>query len=143
MAFNGEYEYDPNGIDQIISEKGNWFLALREVRWSKNKDFKMDLRHYMSDEAGDQARKGCSFTYDEADDLVRVLLEEGFGDEKAIAETIMEHRPNLCGELACLEGYDDYNKTDSRETLFTRINDTEYEKDEEEEEYYNPREAIL
>ena len=146
-TFNGKYEYDPNGVNRIINEKGNLFIALREVRWSEGKDFKMDLRNYKSDEEDDIPLKGISFNDDEADELVKVLIEEGFGDSDEITEAIITNRPDLCERLACCEGYDhDEAGVDARKRLFSRRMEYDETKMDEEEkdsdEYYDPRSLL-
>lgn len=89
MAFTGKYEYDTEGIDRIIDERGNSALILRNVRWNEDKDFKLDLRNYYFTDEGERYGKGISFlTEDGPDELVRILLEEGYGKPDEIAEAI-------------------------------------------------------
>lgn len=146
MAFNGKYEYDLNGIDRIISEKGDYFFALREVRWSHDKEFKNDLRRYRSAEEGDIPLKGCSFSDEEGDELVKTMIEEGFGEDNEIAQSIMENREGLCDILRCLEGADEIGK-DTRVDLMKRHNtEVEVESDDEDkslDDYYDPRKDLF
>lgn len=140
--FNGKYEMNPNGVvNEIISEKGNFFMALREVRWSSDKDFKLDIRNYESTEEKDIPYKGIAFTDEEADELTRVFIEKGFGDDKTIAETLLEHRPNLCDHLRCVEGADFNYDEDARTKLF-EIRNKDIELDDDSEGYYDPEELI-
>lgn len=144
-TFNGQYEYKEDGINQIISERGDMFLALREVRWSANKDYKLDLRHYRSDELGDKTLKGCSFNDDEADELTKVLLSEGFGDDYEIAGALVSYRPNICKALfesGLLPDIDDIEGDDTREKLFSKRCVEKDEQEEDSDEYYDPRELI-
>lgn len=147
MAFNGKYEYDPEGIDQIISEKGDYFLALREVRWSSTKEFKNDLRRYRSSEEGDIALKGCSFSDEEGDELVRVLIEEGFGDNDELADIITSHRPDLCNILKSTFDEDaEMSDVDSRVRLFERHereDDLDTDEDKTLDDYYDPRKDLF
>lgn len=143
MAFNGKYEYNHEGIDQIISEKGDYFLALREVRWSSNKEFKNDLRRYRSDEEGDIALKGCAFNDDEADELVKVLIEEGFGDNDDLIDIITAYRPDICKELNKILSEDtEMSNIDSRIRLFQR-RQKEDENDESFDDYYDPKRDLF
>lgn len=143
--FNGKYEYNTEGINEIISEKGDIFLALREVRWTDGKPFKLDLRNYRSSEDGDITLKGCSFNDDDADELTKIFIEKGFGDNSEIANAIVECRPDLCRELKSIfaEGAD-LSEVDSRVTLFQRR-----QKDDEllagelgEDGYFNPKNIL-
>lgn len=138
--FNGKYEYNKEGINEIISERGDVFLALREVRWAQGKPYKLDLRNYRSSEEGDITLKGCSFTDDDADELTKVFIENGFGDNSEIANAIVEHRPDLCRELKSIFGENaDLSEVDSRVRLFERRQiDDERLADENDEDYFNP-----
>lgn len=147
--FNGKYEFDQNGINEIISEKGDIFLALREVRWSENKPFKLDLRHYRSDEFEDKTLKGCSFTDDDADDLVKILIENGFGENEALVDAITSSRPDLCYILKEELNSDcGMAKEDARKKLFERRQTEDEEMDESgyferpDESYYRPEDLL-
>lgn len=142
--FNGKYEYNQDGINEIISERGDIFLALREVRWTTGKPFKLDLRNYRSSEEGDITLKGCSFNDDNADELTRVLIENGFGDNTEIADTIVQYRPDLCRELKSIfNDRTDLPEIDSRVTLFQRRqDDDERLADENGDDYFNPKDIL-
>lgn len=99
-TFNGEYEMDPNGINRVIEEYGNTMIALRMVRWQSDKEFKLDLRKYRFDEEGEKYSKGISFsTEDGPSELAKVLLEEGYGDDKEVAESLYKTRPAICNNI--------------------------------------------
>ena len=148
MAFKGKYEMKENGINEIISERGDMFLALREVRWSESKPFKLDLRHYKSDEEGDITLKGVSFTDDDADEIVNALIKNGFGDNDQIAETIISERPSLARTIKSM----DVSETgeDARQRLFSRRAAEDEESDDEgyfpstsdDVTYYRPEELL-
>lgn len=142
--FNGKYEYNQDGINEIISEKGDLFLALREVRWTDGKPFKLDLRNYKSSEEGDVTLKGCSFSDDDADELTRVFIENGFGDNAEIANAIVEYRPNICRELKLILAENaDLSEVDSRDRLFQRRQiDDERLADETDDDYFNPKSIL-
>lgn len=95
MAFkrsdDGEFKFSIRGIDRIIEEKGNQFLALRQIAWGVGDDepvdrdkIRLDLRKYRVDDNGKEIMsKGVSFMTDEGpSELVHVLLEEGYGNTK-------------------------------------------------------------
>lgn len=137
MAFNGNYEKDENGIDRIIEERGNQFLAMRMVRWNDNKEFKLDIRKYILSETGETPLKGISFLTEEGpDELTKILVEEGFGNNSDLFETIKEKRPEL-------ESYfiKDYLDKDI-ETLKSHL-DTYPIIEDNMEEYYDPEELLL
>lgn len=151
MAFNGRYEYKQNGINEIISERGDMFLALREVRWSESRPFKLDLRNYKSDEDGERALKGVSFTDDDADEITLALLKNGFGDDDIVAETIATERPSLYRTIQSIEISEEEVKEDARQRLFSRRAAEDESSDEEgyfshessdDVTYYRPEELL-
>ena len=123
MAVDLKYEYLEEGINEIISEKGNTFLALREVRWKENTDYKLDLRRYRSEEDRDVTLKGVSVNETEADDLTGVLVANGLGDDKELCDIITAYRPGLCRLLKEeINGDCSFNDTEDTRVkrLFTR-----------------------
>ena len=99
-TFTGQYEMDPNGVNRIVDEYGNSMIALRMVRWKSDKDFKLDLRKYRFNEEGEQFGKGISFlTEDGPGELAKVLLEEGYGESREIAESLYKTRPDICNDI--------------------------------------------
>lgn len=137
MAFNGNYEKDENGIDRIIDERGNQFLAMRMVRWNDNKEFKLDIRKYVLSETGETPLKGISFLTEEGpDELTKILVEEGFGNNTDLFKTIKEKRPEL-------ESYfiKDFLDRDSKD-LQSHLNTYPIIEDNMEE-YYDPEELLL
>lgn len=137
MAFNGNYEKDENGIDRIIEERGNQFLAMRMVRWNDNKEFKLDIRKYVLSETGETPLKGISFLTEEGpDELTKILVEEGFGNNTDLFETIKEKRPEL--ESYFIRDYLDRDNKDLQSHL-----DTYPIIEDNTEEYYDPEELLL
>lgn len=95
-GFTGQYEYDPDGVNRIIDERGNQAIVLRKVRWQPDKEFKLDLRKCIFDADGEKQYKGISFLTDEGpNELVKVLLEEGYGDPDEIAKIIHTRRSDI------------------------------------------------
>lgn len=137
MAFNGNYEKDENGIDRIIEERGNQFLAMRMVRWNDNKEFKLDIRKYVLSETGETPLKGISFLTEEGpDELTKILVEEGFGNNVDLFETIKRKRPEL--ESYFIRDYLDRDNKDLQSHL-----DTYPIIEDNTEEYYDPEELLL
>ncbi len=125
MAFT--YTNDPD-FDYTIDEKGNTFIALRKIDWGNKGDYKLDLRKYYASETGETMSKGVSFLTEEGpDELTKVLIETGYGNDEELANAIIENRPELLGKI-CSE----MNKRG------ITANDIEYE----EEEFYDPEELI-
>lgn len=125
MAFT--YTNDPD-FDYTIDEKGNTFIALRKIDWGNKGDYKLDLRKYYASETGETMSKGVSFLTDDGpNELTKVLIETGYGDDEELANAIIDNRPELLGKI-CSE----MNKRG------ITANDIEYE----DEEFYDPEELI-
>lgn len=138
-----KYEYDNKGIDEIISEKNDKFIAIREVRWKEDKPFKLDIRNYISKEEGDIALKGISLTDEEADTLTNILVSNGYGSNNELSESIIKNRPNLL-EYIEFNKSDTINKdNDSRVRLFSRKEIDNIEEDFNSNESYYRAEDIL
>ena len=97
MAF--EYSVDSN-FDYTIDEKGNTFIALRKIDWNNSGNYKLDLRKYYASEEGEKMAKGVSFlTEDGPDELTKVLLETGYGNDEEIANAIIQNRPYIVATI--------------------------------------------
>lgn len=84
MAKELQLELDPS-VDEVIDEvPGNSFIALRKLRWSPNAQFKLDIRKWFTNGAGEEiAGKGVSFMTPEGpDNLIEALLKVGCGDTR-------------------------------------------------------------
>ena len=130
MAREFEYTADPS-FDYTIDEKGNTFIALRKIDWGNKGDFKLDLRKYYASEAGETMSKGLSFlTEDGPNELTKVLIETGYGNDAELANAIIEKRPGILSRINSaikddpdlLEGLDD--------------------EDLEDDEFYDPEELV-
>ena len=126
MSNEFKYEIDEN-YDYTIDKKGNSFIALRKIKWGSSEDYKLDLRNYYTSAEGERMNKGISFlTEDGPNELTRVLLETGYGEPDEIIDTIKNNRPDILSSLEKL------------------VNNSSEENDEaSDDEYYDPREAIL
>lgn len=84
MAKELQLELDPS-VDEVIDEvPGNSFIALRKLRWTSTGSFKLDIRKWFTNGAGEEiAGKGVSFMTEEGpDNLVEALLKNGYGDTR-------------------------------------------------------------
>lgn len=120
-----KYTVDPD-FDHTIDEKGNTFVALRKIKWGDNSEFKLDLRKYYETAEGERMNKGVSFTDEGADELTKVLLQEGYGLPSDIYETIKENRPDVLKKFK-----DGGDLNDDIE--ITKV---------EEDDFYDPREML-
>lgn len=77
-----------DGINELIDERNNSILALREVGWN-NKEPRLELRKWIVDENGDKPMKGVSFlTEDGPHNLVHSMTKLGFGNTETIINNI-------------------------------------------------------
>lgn len=133
MAKDFNYTMNPD-FDYTIDEKGNTFIALRKIDWNNSGNFKLDLRKYYASESGETMSKGVSFLTNEGpDELTKVLIETGYGDDYEVANAIIENRPYILGRIK--------NILDNDPELVKRI-DEEYSYLDEEDKLYDPEELI-
>jgi hypothetical protein len=132
MAF--EYTVD-SSFDYTIDEKGNTYIALRKIDWGNKGDYKLDLRKYYASGEGEKMAKGVSFGDDAADELVKVLLDTGYGDDMEVANSIIENRPYILGKIKM--------ELDNNPFLVKRLEKEVIPNiDNEEEEFYDPEELM-
>lgn len=130
MAF--EYSVDPN-FDYTIDEKGNTFIALRKIDWNNSGNYKLDLRKYYASEEGEKMAKGVSFlTEDGPDELTKVLLETGYGNDEEVANAILENRKGVLARIAVA-------LNDPEKSYDLNI---ELEQELEDDEFYDPEELM-
>lgn len=127
MAKEFEYSTNPD-FDYVIDEKGNTFIALRQIDWGNKGDYKLDLRKYYASNEGEKMAKGLSFLTDDGpNELTKVLIETGYGNDDEIASAIIEHRPGVALKIQkFLEDEPD------------RLANMDYDEDE----FYDPKELI-
>ena len=107
MAFKKDaeffYEFKENGIDEVIDEApgSNSFIAIREVRWGPEKEFKLDIRKYICKADGSEViGKGVSFaTEDGPNCLINTLVDHGYGSTGDILDKL-SHRDDFTSSLA-------------------------------------------
>lgn len=130
------YDVDPN-YDFVLEERGNTYTALRKIRWGDKEDFSLDIRKYYATEEGERMAKGCSLMSREgADELTRVLVSTGYGEDKQITESICSTRPEIAARI--------YDKIQNDSDLKNQVEDiiANHLSDEDDEEYFNLDEVI-
>ena len=133
MAREFEYNMDP-AFDYTIDEKGNTFIALRKIDWGNKGDYKLDLRKYYASESGETMSKGLSFlTEDGPNELTKVLIETGYGNDAELASAIIEHRPGILGRI--------HNAITEDPELLEGLDAEDYG-DDEDEDFYDPEELV-
>lgn len=88
------YEVDPN-FDYVLEERANTFIALRKIKWGSQTKAKLDIRKYRATEEGEMMMKGCSITDEGANELTKILVEQGYGSDKEIYDAIINNRPEI------------------------------------------------
>ena len=88
------YEKDEN-FDFVLEEKANNFVALRKIKWKNQDEFKLDIRKYRATETGEVMLKGCSLTDNGANELTKILIEQGYGKDKDIYDAIINNRQEI------------------------------------------------
>lgn len=133
MARDFVYSVDPD-FDYTIDEKGNTFIALRKVDWGNKGEYKLDLRKYYASESGETMSKGVSFlTEDGPNELTKVLIETGYGDDTEIADAIIQSRIGVLARI---------NKAiNENEKILNQINSIDLNINDEEE-FYDPEELM-
>lgn len=129
MAFGGEISYNiANNFDHTFDEKGNVFLAFRQLSWSEGSDPKYDLRkYYINKDGNETVGKGFSFLTEEGPhELAKVLVSTGFGKTQDILNELSK-RDDFRASLNKVLGKDDPLYDDS-------IKDDEV--------YYDPKELL-
>ena len=126
MAFT--YTTDPD-FDYTIDEKGNTYIALRKIDWGNKGEYKLDLRKYYASDSGETMSKGVTMSDNAADELTKVLLETGYGDDTEIAETILNNRPYVAAKI---------KKEMEKDPKWDKIVACE-----DEEEFYDPEELVI
>lgn len=104
-------------FDYILEEQGNTSINLRKIDWGDKGNFKLDIRKWSYQEGQERAMKGITLNKEGADELALALVTEGYGNTSKLR--------------MALENRSDDN--------------TSYENnyvDDDEEEYYDPKELI-
>ena len=94
-------------FDHVLDEKGNTYTAFRKIKWGDSEEYKPDIRKYYATEEGEKMAKGVVLTEDATHELVKALLEEGYGNDKEIYETIIDKRPEINSRFIAQVLHDD------------------------------------
>lgn len=123
------YEIKEDGINELIEEKGNMILALREVAWN-GRQAHLELRKWIVDENGDKPMKGVSFSNEETPNiLVNKMTELGFGDTEVVLNNL-KSRDNFDESLERTIGKKKIVKAKNKEVEIS------------EDDFYDPRSMI-
>lgn len=94
MAREISADINPNGINVVFDEAPgrNSFLALREVRWTPNGNYRLDLRKWFTDSVGNETPgKGVAFMTEQGpSNLIGALLTNGYGDTRQTLDSIKD-----------------------------------------------------
>lgn len=86
------YEYDPEGVDEIIEDtSSNSFIAMREVRWNPEHDFKLDIRRYFNKQDGTEM-PGKGISINNPDKLTEALIKCNFGNIDSLVRVMADER---------------------------------------------------
>lgn len=107
------------GFDYILDESNNTFTALRKIAWGNSENYRLDIRKYYNTAEGERMAKGCSFSDDAAHELVKVLVENNYGDTRDIISGIKD-RDDFMYSLSKVIGKDNIPETDME------INNSDY-----------------
>ena len=84
------YEVKEDGINEVIDEKGNMVMMLREVAWS-GRDYRLELRQWAIDVDKEIPMKGTSFMTEQGpNNLVHTMTRLGYGDTTEILQNIKD-----------------------------------------------------
>ena len=121
MADAFKYEVVDN-FDFVIEEKGNTSINIRKIVWGDSENAKVDIRKYFYKDGEERMSKGVSLSDEGADELVKTLCENGYGNTRDILKGIK-------------------NRPDFDEALKNIDSDEEYESDDGDD-YYDPKQLL-
>lgn len=118
-----EFAYDiDDSFDYIIDEGGNTSINVRKISWN-GKPYKLDIRRYTYKDGQETMMKGISLSDEASNELTKVLIDNGYGNTRYIINSLK-------------------NRDDFKESLLednpSDLNNT----DDEDEEYYDPKELL-
>ncbi len=115
---NFNFTINPD-FDHIIEESNNTFIAARKISWG-NREPKLDIRKWYSSADGSETMgKGISITDEGANELVKILAENGYGHTNEILEAIKD-RDDFRSRLNKILGKDDpdYDETIKNDDVY-------------------------
>ena len=117
-----EFKYKVvDGFDFVIEESGNTSINLRKIIWGDSDKAKVDIRKYYYNNGEERMSKGISMSDEGADELTKLLCENGYGGTRDILKAIKDR--------------DDFN--DSLNNI--NCNDETFDDGDE---YYDPKELL-
>lgn len=84
------YDIKEDGINEIIDEKGNMVMMLREVAWG-GREHKLELRKWVIGVDTETPMKGAAFMTEQGPhNLVHTMTKLGYGDTTEILQNIKD-----------------------------------------------------
>ena len=118
-----EFVYDiDDSFDYIIDEGGNTSINVRKISWN-GKPYKLDIRRYTYKDGQEQMMKGISLSDEATNELTKVLIDNGYGNTRYIINSLK-------------------NRDDFKESLLEDNSSDSNNIDDEDEEYYDPKELL-
>lgn len=132
MAFNKDaniqFEINPDGINELVDERNNTVMMLREVAWN-GRAHHLELRKWVVEENGERPLRGVAFMSEEGPhNLVNVMTANGFGDTKIILNNLKD-RADF--DAALIETVGMQKVVEAKNTEYEVTN----------EDYYDPRQV--
>ena len=118
-----EFAYDiDDSFDYIIDEGGNTSINVRKISWN-GKPYKLDIRRYTYKDGQETMMKGISLSDEASNELTKVLIDNGYGNTRYIINSLK-------------------NRDDFKESLLEDNSSDLNNTDDEDEEYYDPKELL-
>lgn len=90
------YKVKENGINEIIDEKNNTVMMIREVAWGKNvekEQYCLEIRKWYVNTESEAPGKGFTFTTESSPhNMVDTMVRLGFGNTKRIIDGIKNRK---------------------------------------------------
>ena len=124
-----EFKVKEDGINEVIDEKGNMALMLREVAWN-GRDYHLELRKWIVDVDKEQPMKGCTFITEEGpNNLVDTMVKHGYGNTRNILHELSS-RDSFEEDLVSVIGKQKVDKAKDAEITIT------------EDDYFDPKSLL-
>lgn len=124
-----EFKVKEDGINEVIDEKGNMALMLREVAWN-GRDYHLELRKWIVDVDKEQPMKGCTFITEEGpNNLVDTMVKHGYGNTRNILHELSS-RDSFEEDLVSVIGKQKVDKAKDTEVTIT------------EDDYFDPKSLL-
>lgn len=124
-----EFKVKEDGINEVIDEKGNMALMLREVAWN-GRDYHLELRKWIVDVDKEQPMKGCTFITEEGpNNLVDTMVKHGYGNTRNILHELSS-RESFEEDLVSVIGKQKVDKAKDTEVTIT------------EDDYFDPKSLL-